>query len=302
MSLEITPLKAQDLDEADRIFRLAFGTFLGLPDPLKFAYGMEHVRSRYGAAPENWIGAYQDGKLVGSNCVTLWGKFGFFGPLTVHPEKWDSGIARHLLNQSERLFDQAGVEARALFTFPHSPKHLALYQKYDYWAGGLTPVMSRPVSLERSEESDYLCFSQQPREKALASCRAICQELMPGLDLTPEILSVAEQGLGETLYKPGGGLAICHTGAGTEAGQDACYIKFGFCFPGGIEPYLKAVESLACSKNLTNLVIGCNMECHDAYRFLVQNGFRSMMVGVAMNSGGRAALFGREKWVFCDLR
>ena len=35
MQIRIRPLEERDLAEADRILRLAFGTFLGLPDPLK---------------------------------------------------------------------------------------------------------------------------------------------------------------------------------------------------------------------------------------------------------------------------
>jgi hypothetical protein len=33
---EIHPLSEADLDEADRICRLSFGTFLGLSDPMSF--------------------------------------------------------------------------------------------------------------------------------------------------------------------------------------------------------------------------------------------------------------------------
>jgi hypothetical protein len=36
MEIEVRPLREPDLDDADRIFRLAFGTFIGLPDPLAF--------------------------------------------------------------------------------------------------------------------------------------------------------------------------------------------------------------------------------------------------------------------------
>lgn len=32
----VRPLEERDLPEADRIMRLAFGTFLGLPDPSGF--------------------------------------------------------------------------------------------------------------------------------------------------------------------------------------------------------------------------------------------------------------------------
>lgn len=36
MEISIRPLQESDIPEADRIFRLAFGTFLNLPDPMKF--------------------------------------------------------------------------------------------------------------------------------------------------------------------------------------------------------------------------------------------------------------------------
>ena len=35
--LSVAVLEEGDLDAADHIFRLAFGTFLGLPDPMAFA-------------------------------------------------------------------------------------------------------------------------------------------------------------------------------------------------------------------------------------------------------------------------
>ena len=36
-AVAIRPLRETELDAADRIFREAFGTFVGLPDPLRFA-------------------------------------------------------------------------------------------------------------------------------------------------------------------------------------------------------------------------------------------------------------------------
>ena len=35
MDIRIRPLEERELPEADRIIRLAFGTFMGLPDPTK---------------------------------------------------------------------------------------------------------------------------------------------------------------------------------------------------------------------------------------------------------------------------
>ncbi len=46
MNFNVRPLIETDLPEADRNFRLAFGTFLGLPDPQSFAGDADCVRSR----------------------------------------------------------------------------------------------------------------------------------------------------------------------------------------------------------------------------------------------------------------
>jgi hypothetical protein len=85
----IRPLLERDLAAADRIFRLAFGTSLGLPDPLQFAGDSDWVRTRWLADPSTALAAELDGELVGSNFVTGWGSVGFFGPLSVRPDLWD---------------------------------------------------------------------------------------------------------------------------------------------------------------------------------------------------------------------
>lgn len=76
MNLFIRPLKENDLSEADRIFRLAFGTFLGLPDPVTCFGDADYVRTRFYSDPRSAYGAIivddadpdnGNGKLVGSN-------------------------------------------------------------------------------------------------------------------------------------------------------------------------------------------------------------------------------------------
>jgi len=63
----VRPLREGDLAEADRIMRLAFGTFLGLPEPMTFMGDAALVRTRWLAAPYAAFGAEVDGRLVGSN-------------------------------------------------------------------------------------------------------------------------------------------------------------------------------------------------------------------------------------------
>ncbi|MCU1341463.1 MAG: GCN5-related N-acetyltransferase, partial [Candidatus Acidoferrum typicum] len=53
----IRPVDEQDLPAADRIMRLAFGTFLGMPDPLKFMGDADYARTRWFADPSAAFGA-----------------------------------------------------------------------------------------------------------------------------------------------------------------------------------------------------------------------------------------------------
>src|SRR5579862_4567222 len=104
MSVTIRGLEERDLPAADRICRLAFGTFLGLPDPMTFMGDADFVGTRWRAEPSGAVAAELDGELVGSNLATRWGSFGFFGPLSVRPDLWDGGIARRLLERTMEIF------------------------------------------------------------------------------------------------------------------------------------------------------------------------------------------------------
>jgi predicted N-acetyltransferase YhbS len=130
--LLIRPLQLEDLSAADAIRRLAFGTFLGLSDPMSFEGDASSVRTRYLADPAGCFAAELDGELVGTNFAVDWGSVGFFGPLTIHPDHWGRRIAQRLVEVALEAFARRGIEHVGLFTFAHSPKHLALYQKFGF--------------------------------------------------------------------------------------------------------------------------------------------------------------------------
>ncbi|HET7244835.1 MAG TPA: hypothetical protein VFJ07_08360 [Streptosporangiaceae bacterium] len=68
----IRPLTEADLVDADRVFRVAFGTFLGAPDPRQFFGDAEFVRTRWHTDNDAAFAAVREGRLVGSNFVTNW--------------------------------------------------------------------------------------------------------------------------------------------------------------------------------------------------------------------------------------
>src|SRR2546429_9618461 len=84
----VRPLRESDLAEADRIMRLAFGTFLGLADPAGFMGDADYVRTRWAADPTAALAAEVGGRLAGPNFVTPGGPGGFLGPPPPAPGPW----------------------------------------------------------------------------------------------------------------------------------------------------------------------------------------------------------------------
>lgn len=285
---------AGDLDAADRVLSLAFGTIRSLPDPSSTFGDKDSVRTRFRAAPEcAWV-AELDDELVGSVFATRWGSFGFFGPLAVHPRLWDHRIGSRLLQPVLEAFARWGVRQAGLFTFAASPKHLGLYQKHGFWPGSLTVVTAKAVELHA--QSSHTLVSKEMTDRrglVLDEIRALTDQVFRGLDLGREVVAANEQGLGDTvlLRRVEGealeGMAVCHCGAGSEAGSDTCYVKFAAVLPGDgaaerFEQLLDACEAFAAGSGLRRLVTGVDTGRLDAYRRLLARGFRTEQVGVSM--------------------
>lgn len=290
----VRALQDEDLSEAALIVRLAFGTFLSAPDPSMFWNDRDYVYGRHRAPHVAGFGASLDGKLIGSNFATRWGSVGFFGPLSVRPELQESGIARKLLDRTMAQFHAWNTRHVGLFTFANSAKHVALYQKYGFYPRFLTAVMSAPVDASPAATgwSRFSDLYAKQRDQALNSCRELTDKLYAGLDLTDEICTTHEQGLGDTVLLEGvGGLAafaVCHYGPQSEAGAGYCFIKFGAVRDSATAErdfgrLLDACTALARTVGMPKLLAGTNMARSEAYKHLVARGFRTANQGIAMH-------------------
>ena len=90
------------------------------------------------------------------------------------------------------------------------------------------------------------------------------------------------------------GLAVCHSGAGTEAGSGLCYIKFGASTSGrrsraGFQPIARRLRR---NGFVTELVEPRRRSQHgprhEAYREMLARGFRTDRLGVAMGKPNEA--------------
>lgn len=290
----VRPMCEADTDGADRVMRLAFGTFLGLPDPLAFMGDGAYVRPRWTAGPEAAFCAELDARIVGSNFATDWGSVGFFGPLTTHPDVWDSGVGKRLVEPVIACFERWQTRQAGLYTFAQSNKHVGLYQRFGFWPKYLTAIMSRPVGLAPAVPvvTRFSALAADARQDAVEACRRLTGRIYDGLDVSREVLAVAAQGLGDTvLLQDDSGLAafaVCHCGAGTEAGSGRCYVKFGAARPGSaagdrFRQLLDACNLLARGLGAARLAAGVNTARHEAYRMMLEHGFRTDIQGIAMH-------------------
>jgi predicted N-acetyltransferase YhbS len=290
----IAALADKDVAEAARIIRVAFGTFVGAPDPENFWTDRDYAFGRHPADHVTSFGATLDGKLVGSNFAINWGSVGFFGPLSVRPDLQERGIAQALLERTMEQFDAWGSRQVGLFTFAQSPKHIALYQKFGFYARFLTAIMAAPVRHPQTSAgwSRFSALTSARQQEALRSCRDVTETIYPGLDVSGEIRATQGQRLGDTVLVEGNGgiaaFAVCHYGPRSEAGADTCFVKFGAVRdgPSAERDYLRlidACEALAAAVGMSNVVAGANMARHEAYRLLVERGFRTTIEGVAMH-------------------
>lgn len=311
--LIVRALQDADLDAADRVMRLAFGTFTGLPEPSTFMGDAAYIRPRWRADPSAAFAAEMDGAIVGSNFATNWGSVGFFGPLSVRPDMWGRGVASRLMEPVIERFAAWRTRHAGLFTFAESPRHVGLYQKFGFWPRFLTAIMSCPVApLERVPRwSRYSEVAPADRPAVLAECRELTNAIYDGLDLHREIEAVDRLHLGDSILvredEALAGLAVCHHGAGTEGGSGSCYVKYAAAWPGRdaaahFSAVLDACEAYAASRGLPRLVAGVNLGRHEAYRRMLARGFRTDRQGVAMHKGNDAGYNRPDVFVIDDWR
>jgi GNAT superfamily N-acetyltransferase len=316
-TITVGPLKRSEVAEADRIVRVAFGTFLGLPNPADFMGDRSFLVSRWHSPHVAVIAAREDGRLIGSNVVTRWGSFGFFGPLTVLPEYWNRGVAQQLLAATMKTFSGWGLRRTGLFTFPQSAKHVGLYQKVGYWPCYLTALMTRtpdaslaPPAKPADPPALLSALGKSERERAIRACRKLTHEIERGLDLSDEIRTALAQRVGDVVLTHTRGVldafAVCLHGPGSEGGEKTCYVKFGAARGGAgagkrFDRLLDACEVFAAA--CTAMVeAGVNLAREDAYRRMRARGYQVTTQGVAMQRPHAPGFNRPDAYVIDDWR
>lgn len=296
------------MDEAERIHRFAFGTHKALANPMDHGGDTNVVACRYRISPEDTFGAWLEGRLVGSNYLTLWGSVAFFGPVSVEPRLWNRSIAKALVAASLERARAGGATFIGLFTFGESVKHLTTYQNFGFLPRHLTVMVAREARpVPGVPPLLYSTLDPDARADFLARSKELTCRLYPGLDLRHEIEATSSLGLGDTVIIQDGqnlaGFAVCQSGAGTEGGAGALYVKFGAAAGASqFTSLLDACDRYAAALGVPKVAFGINTSRTNAYRILLNRGFRLIRTGVAMHLPNIDAYNRPEAFVLDDWR
>jgi GNAT superfamily N-acetyltransferase len=309
--ITIRAMRESDLAATDRLYRLAFGTWFELPDPMQFRGDAALFEPRLRSYPDGGLVAEADGELAGLSFASRWGSLGVLGPVAVRPDLWRKGVARLLVPATLEIVARWQCRLAGLFTFPQSTTHIQLYEKFGFWPRYLTPVMAKTVTAAETVPGALSLSEAADRAGFIAACRVLADRVFAGLDLGREIATVIDARIGDVILLAEGsalaGFAICHTGRGSEGGTRQCYVKFALVRPGAgagerLARLLAACEAFAAKSGVPQISAGVSTGRHHAYRLMVELGFRTVLPGVQMHRPWQDAYDRAEDYAIDDWR
>jgi ribosomal protein S18 acetylase RimI-like enzyme len=325
--IKVRRVRKGDLSRMREVLESAFGDFferqLGTR-PRQVFGGAQYVHHRWLMEP--WgchVAEESEGKIVGVSTAVCWGTVGLFGPVAVLTPYQNQKVAQQLIRAAQGFFDENKVTLQGVVTFPYSPKHLVLYQKFDFKPRALCAITAK--SLERRdpvapapkpprgtpEVKRFSNYEEGKKKALLGRLKALTNRIYRGLDLTKEIEIVDGLALGDTLLleKEGSvlGFAICHTPGVSEAPQGSLYIKYLAIDPSRRRPehfsqLVAGCEEFGVASVCQRIIAPVYTGYWRAYQTLLTSGYHMDMLMLRMKRGKHDDYEHEEDFVLDDWR
>jgi ribosomal protein S18 acetylase RimI-like enzyme len=326
VTVKVRRVRKGDLSRMREVLESAFGDFferqLGTR-PRKVFGGAQYVHHRWLMEPWGcFVAEESEGKIVGVSVAVCWGTLGLFGPVAVLTPFQNQKIAQQLIRAAQGFFDENKVTLEGVVTFPYSPKHLVLYQKFDFKPRALVAITAK--SLERREPvvapkpprgtpevRRFSTYEESKKKALLGRIKTLTGRIYRGLDLTKEIEIVDGLALGDTLLleRDGAllGFAVCHTPGVSEAPQGSLYIKYLAIDPARRRPelftqLLGACEEFGVASACQRIIAPVYTGYWRAYQTLLASGYHMDMLMLRMKRGKSDDYEREEDFVLDDWR
>jgi GNAT superfamily N-acetyltransferase len=324
--IKVRRVRKGDLARVREVVESAFADFyerqLG-SRPRQVFGGAQYVHHRWLMEP--WgchVAEENDTKIVGASIAACWGSVGIFGPVAVLTPYQNQKVAQALIKAARAFFDENRVTLEGLVSFPYSPKHLVLYQKFGFKPKSLVAITGKP--LERKELTSpvapargaprvvrFSTLEESKKKGLLGRLRTLTGRFYRGLDLTKEIEIVDGLSLGDTLILDKDravlGFAICHVPGASEAPQGALYIKYAAIDPSRRRPehfaqLLEACEEFGMTAECQRIIAPVYTAYWRAYQTLLASGYQMDMLLLRMKRGRQGEYEREEDFVLDDWR
>jgi ribosomal protein S18 acetylase RimI-like enzyme len=272
--------------------------------------GAQYVHHRWLMEPWGCFVAEEgDGKIVGAAVAVMWGTLGLVGPIAVLTHYQNQDIGQQLLTACQGFFDENRATLQGVATYPYSPKHLVLYQKFGYRPRGLVAITSKHLDRREIVHATkgprpgvgvrrYSSLEEAKKKPAMLKFRRITNSIWRGMDVGKEVEIVDGLALGDTLLLEKGreliGFAIVHMPPNSEAPHGAAYIKFlaidsRHKRPEHLQALLAAAEEMAAAAQLAQVVTPVYTYYWTAYQTLLARGYHVDFTMVRMKRGKQEA-------------
>ncbi len=307
--IKIRRVRKGDLSKVRDVMEQAFGDFFERQvgtRPRQVFGGAQYVHHRWLMEPWGCFVAEEgDGKIVGAAVAVMWGTIGLVGPMAVLTSYQNQDIGQQLLTACQEFFDENKATLQGVCTYPYSPKHLILYQKFGYRPKGLVVITGK--QLDRREIVHptrnakpglairrYSTLEEAKKKQAMQKIRRMTNAFWRGMDLGKEVEIVDGLTLGDTLLLEKGreviGFAVCHLPPNSEAPHGCAYVKFLAIDsrqkkPEHLHALLGAVEEMAGAAQLQRVVAPAYTYYWTAYQTLLERGYHVDFTMVRMKRG-----------------
>ena len=307
--IKIRRVRKGDLSKVRDVIEQAFGDFFERQvgtRPRQVFGGAQYIHHRWLMEPWGCFVAEEgDGKIVGAAVAVMWGTIGLVGPVAVLTSYQNQDIAQQLLTACQEFFDENKATLQGVCTYPYSPKHLILYQKFGYKPKGLVVITGKQLDRREIVHATkaakpgpavrrYSTLEEAKKKQAMQKIRRMTNAVWRGMDLGKEVEIVDGLTLGDTLLLEKGreviGFAICHLPPNSEAPQGSAYVKFLAIDPRHRKPehlhaLLGAVEEMAGAALLQRVVVPAYTYYWTAYQALLERGYHVDFTMVRMKRG-----------------
>ena len=309
--VQIRRIRKGDLSRVRDVMEQSFADFferqLGTRPRQPFG-GAQYVHHRWLMEPWGCFVAEEDqSKIVGIALGVTWGTVGLLGPVAVLTHYQNQNIGQQLVHAVQDFFEENKATLHGVVTYPSSPKHLLLFQKFGYRPKGLTAIMSRavdrgepdPIGGGRTVRSGltvrrYSTLEEAKKKAALARFHRITNAICRGMDVAKEIEIVDGLALGDTVLLERGrdllGFAVCHAPGVSEAPTGALYVKFlavdpQYRKPETLEHFVAAIEELGHEQGIARVILPVYTRYWQAYTTLLRCGYHMDFTMVRMQHG-----------------